>query len=505
MPLNDDDWEDLPSRSAALPWRSFSSHGMHRHDLEDEMKPPPSRRRTANYARTGNCSSDEEQELKPSRERHTQPLPDAEELVSTEREAVEAISGGRGSNLGSGIAHSSPQNNAVAAISVARLRLCWDILTNQDPPGDPDRGELPLLRSRRYGRLMLCVCCVSLPLVLLSLASSGSESSGPIVIRKQRSQPAVSTVVVALPTLWRPPPPPSPPPPPPPSPPSQLPWAAGSGPLYKFDRPPPHPPPPPPPSPPSPSLPPPPPTPTAPPSPFSPPTPLPPWYLDELMRGSKADQLNARFLRGEPSDNLMAGGVLVHQFDGMEDTARPWLPCGELQWCARFRDRISASMLNSRSPPGPTGPIPVFSELVGGIIYAPGAARVLCAYAADGGSMRKLCDPPGLSSHCVPGCSGGWSGATRKGEMKHMLERQEVRLETKPYNEVVLDPTPCAEEPGDAIEAVFTLAGTTCRADVRCHDYTAQFKQIFEAEVGVGLPLVELDVHNWRAPFRDVV
>ena len=128
----------------------------------------------------------------------------------------------------------------------------------------------------------------------------------------------------------------------------------------------------------------------------------------------------------------------------------------------------------------------------------------MCAYAGDGGTMRKLCDPPGLSERCVPGCSGRWTGAMRPGEMRRMLEKQEARLETKPYNEVVLDPTPCAEQPEQAIEAIFFTAGTVCRADKRCYEYSRQVAEAFAEVTGARVPLVEMDVNNWGAPFREV-
>ena len=237
---------------------------------------------------------------------------------------------------------------------------------------------------------------------------------------------------------------------------------------------------------------------------------MPPYYVEEIQQlGSTTDRLNARFVKGQPTDNLFAAGVLIHQFDGMEDTAKPWLPCGQAQWCAKFRDRISASMLNARSAPGPSGPIPVFSEIYGGLIFAPGVARVMCSYAGDGGTMRKLCDPPGLSEQCVPGCGHGsmrpgpWTGSMRKGELKSMLKKQETRLEQKPYNELVIDPSPCIEQPGEAIEAVFFIAGSACRADSRCYQYSKQVRDDFVASTGVEIPLVELNPYNWRNPFRE--
>lgn len=218
------------------------------------------------------------------------------------------------------------------------------------------------------------------------------------------------------------------------------------------------------------------------------------------MSGPVVDQINARFVNGMPSNNLFAAGVLVHQFDGMEAPNHAWLPCTESQWCAKYRDRISASLLNARSPPGASGPIPIFSAELGGLVLSAGRAKVLCAYAGDGGTMSKLCDPPGLSDHCVPGCSSSVS----EDAVRQMLVLQEKRLETKPYNEVVLDPKPYVEHPDSAIEAVFYLAGEKCRKDQRCYDHSKQVHTDFLSSVGTNIPLLELDPYAWHAPFREV-
>ena len=91
-----------------------------------------------------------------------------------------------------------------------------------------------------------------------------------------------------------------------------------------------------------------------------------------MHRGSAVDRINARFRLGQPSDNVEAAGVLLHQFDDMEDTNAPWMPCPQFKWCGEFGDRFSASMINARLPPGgPPGLIGIFSNTVAGFIFAP--------------------------------------------------------------------------------------------------------------------------------------
>ena len=41
---------------------------------------------------------------------------------------------------------------------------------------------------------------------------------------------------------------------------------------------------------------------------------------------------------------------------------------------------------------------------IAGLVLNPSQAQLLCSYGNDGGTMTKLCDPPGLSATCIPGC-----------------------------------------------------------------------------------------------------
>ena len=108
--------------------------------------------------------------------------------------------------------------------------------------------------------------------------------------------------------------------------------------------------------------------------------------------------LNFQWIHGEPSKSLDRAGVLVHVFDNTE-ASEPWLPCPQTSWCARFGDRISASMINQHLP----GMFAANGLPPTGIVLSSQLTRVLCSYFADGGSMNKQCDGPPTEG-CVPGC-----------------------------------------------------------------------------------------------------
>jgi hypothetical protein len=108
--------------------------------------------------------------------------------------------------------------------------------------------------------------------------------------------------------------------------------------------------------------------------------------------------LNFQWIHGEPSKSLDRAGVLVHVFDNTE-ASEPWLPCPQTSWCARFGDRISASMINQHLP----GMFAANGFPPTGIVLSSQLTRVLCSYFADGGSMNKQCDGPPTEG-CVPGC-----------------------------------------------------------------------------------------------------
>ena len=120
--------------------------------------------------------------------------------------------------------------------------------------------------------------------------------------------------------------------------------------------------------------------------------------------------------------------MVVHQFDdaGFNTTTRhvkaggvarwdPWTPCPAGQWCHKFSDRMSTSVLNAAAPY-------MFSAHNGGFVIDASTAdqSTLCSWASDARGMRaaRSCIPKkqgrfvwsaGWQTYearpgCVPGC-----------------------------------------------------------------------------------------------------
>ena len=123
--------------------------------------------------------------------------------------------------------------------------------------------------------------------------------------------------------------------------------------------------------------------------------------------------LNHEWANGAPSNDLHAAGILIHTFDSTEDTSAarlsaggtghssdPWMPCPQNAWCGKYGDRISSSIINHALPH-------MFTWHAGGMVLSP-KVPIHCSYFHDGGTMEKLCPPPGAAvapRGCVPGCS----------------------------------------------------------------------------------------------------
>ena len=90
--------------------------------------------------------------------------------------------------------------------------------------------------------------------------------------------------------------------------------------------------------------------------------------------------------------------MLLHMFDNTEGAnTPPWLPCSPDDWCGKFSDRISASIVNNAIRV-------TFASSRGGVVLSPTANNILCSYFSDGGTMNKFCEPPAPAG-CVPGCA----------------------------------------------------------------------------------------------------
>jgi len=86
--------------------------------------------------------------------------------------------------------------------------------------------------------------------------------------------------------------------------------------------------------------------------------------------------------------DIEGAGVLVRQFDRLDDKRRRWLPCPEYgpdSWCKDVADRWAASMINSQANH-------LYDASTGGLILAP-SVRLFCAYPEDGDSLHpsKVC------------------------------------------------------------------------------------------------------------------
>ena len=269
------------------------------------------------------------------------------------------------------------------------------------------------------------------------------------------------------------------------------------------------------------------------PSPPLPPPPLPPSPPAPFT--PLVERLNARFRNGAASSQLAAAGLLLHQFDGMDDPnprGEPWLPgVGRPE----TGDRISATLVNAQMQPEPPPlekRIPMYSASLGGFVMSPEHNRLLCSYAFDAGTLERTCQPP--SEQCIPGCTHPsnwpntlwcernnhpWPCAWRPAALKEMLHvREELRTaNVKPegkfwddhkfYDELIFDADRFRSTLPASIEAVFYLEGDCADATdgPKCEDYArgahARMKKRFGL-TDAQLPLLRLDPYNWQTPLQ---
>ncbi|KAL1504518.1 hypothetical protein AB1Y20_010920 [Prymnesium parvum] len=329
---------------------------------------------------------------------------------------------------------------------VAGRALCFELSAPAE--AEPQRACTTLLRSGAASPPFYLTPPPPLPLASPRLASPRPHPT-PLPLREQQLEldgGALLRFLVAAPAAPSPSPPPLSPPPPPLSPP-----------------PPPLPP-------------------LSPPSPSSPPL-------------RRVAALNARFARHpgfaawRPTGELADAGVLLHAFDGWEDHARPWRAAG---------DQSAFLVYQANGFAG--GTIPVFHQTGGGVIFRPGVTRLKCAKGGDsGGHCTRWCTAAGgvgdVASYQYPGdgCGGSW----RPEDIGFFLQRQCAwqrffrRLE---YNEFIVDGDAWTSSLPDTIEAFFQIRDGGADA----HRAFLKAFRLSEEEV----PLVEMDIRNWDAPFR---
>ncbi|KAL3919871.1 MAG: hypothetical protein SGPRY_005474 [Prymnesium sp.] len=249
-------------------------------------------------------------------------------------------------------------------------------------------------------------------------------------------------------------------------------------------------------------------TPPAPHMPTLPPSPSPAPPMDVV------EKLNARFHKGSPSNNLEEVGLIIHQFDSLDDPNpdnQPWLP---------RRPTISAAAINGRLQPEPDrGNVPVYSYSLAGIILAPEYNRIRCSYAFDAGTLQfpnacnsqRCSNREAVDTHASGGCAFNPWGTQRMMEIQLELRRRNVKPQFKAwddhkfYNELVMDDQTYTHNLPKSIEAVFFIPtscddifdGPKCEAYARgAHRNILRHFQLTEAQ----LPLVKFDFFNWERP-----
>ncbi len=253
--------------------------------------------------------------------------------------------------------------------------------------------------------------------------------------------------------------------------------------------------------------------------------------------------LNVRFRSGVASSDLAAAGLLMHQFDSMDDPdpqGQPWVPGAGKPLSEGYPsgDRVSATLVHARMQvePAPNeGRIPLYSLSLAGIILSPERNTLKCSFAFDAGTLERTCLEP--SETCIPGCTHPshrghpalwcernnhpWPCAWRPSDLNQMLEvREELRtLGRKPegkfwndhkfYDELVFDSTVFASQLPGSMEAVFFVDGADCSDESdgpKCEAYARSAHANIKREFGltdVQLPLVRLDPLNRKAPLSD--
>ena len=230
--------------------------------------------------------------------------------------------------------------------------------------------------------------------------------------------------------------------------------------------------------------------------------------------------LNDRFAHGEPSNDIAQAGVLVRQFDTLDNPARPWRPCplkGSNSWCAKFSDRWATSIISNDAR------VMYFetdanrargSSGVGGMVLSPDV-QIYCAYANDGNSMdpNKVCTPLGGDGTCIPGCysRGEWCNEVRRewlcsyppSQLEDALDAH-IRRGGENNNEIVVATSSVVANLPSAIMAFFFLKeGPAMERERVVGLHRAFLREYPRLPARLRPPLLELDLlTGGRAPFR---
>ena len=152
--------------------------------------------------------------------------------------------------------------------------------------------------------------------------------------------------------------------------------------------------------------------------------------------------LNRNFQSTKEAETLERAGVLLRTADSYEHPDFMWEMCpetldGHPAWCAKYNDRVPVSLVNRAHTA-------VYKHGSPGMVVAPRAVRMMCAYYSDGSSQSKSCNPP--SAGCVPGCGPwcrfekDWGCSWRPEQLPQMLQQFNHFNHGELESEIILDP-----------------------------------------------------------------
>lgn len=296
-----------------------------------------------------------------------------------------------------------------------------------------------------------------------------------------------------------------------------------------------------------------PPHPPPPPSPPPHPVPPPPSPQAPPPGGQVIERLNFNFRDGKPSNDISAIGVIMHQFDESEDPDMPWKRCpdfchgfGQKCGCAFIKDRLAAQAIMAQMPRTDKGSIPLWSSKMGGVIFKGSLNRLFCGFpgecvsallraracawnlldqlhachARSGGSRARVCNPPGRSDDCVPGCTDSyhdWCDGHSKMDVwcdgdpwkPEMLSAMLAGYYKRPppfntHNELIVDAEYSEAQLPGSIEAFWYPLSSGCETSTKCKAYTERMHAKFLQEYHLtnsDVPIVGLRLDQWRHPF----
>ena len=176
----------------------------------------------------------------------------------------------------------------------------------------------------------------------------------------------------------------------------------------------------------------------------------------------------------------MRAGVVLRSFDMLTPSRLSASPPWESAANNGIADRFSASLFNKRMPfyfRGGNG------HQSGGFVVAPhaAAAALLCSYPLDANTNLRICERPGVSHSCVPGCVRAPAGDAAQdsrtwcNESQHRAGWQSRTLESGcPWRPVALAAMIEAHEHRQSVETAFqscTSCCTRCNPDPHCVSY----------------------------------